>query len=163
MENNSSFDSFELQITPVAQGYLKEIARWAHFLSIIGYIFLAFIVIAAFGMFAIGGTMAANEDMAGMQNMGGFGAMAAMGGTIAGIMYLLIAVLYFFPIYYLGKFASNAKQALANNSTDYLTNAMEYLKSHYKFIGILTLIAMVFWVLAFIIMIVAGVGAAAAM
>jgi uncharacterized protein involved in cysteine biosynthesis len=160
MENNSAFDSFELQITTVAQGFLRETAKWAKFLSILGFIFIGLYVLVAFSMFAMGGAMA-SEDMSGMEGMGGMGSIMAMGGTALGIIYLLVALLYFFPVMYLYKFASNTKEALNSNSTDRLTTALENLKSHYKFMGILMVVALVFVVVAFIIAII-GVGAAAA-
>lgn len=159
MEHNSSFDSFELQITPVAQGFLKEIAKWATFLSIMGFIFIGFLVLGALAMFAMGGAMGASD----MQGMGGMGMMGMLGGATLGIIYLVIALLYFFPVMYLFKFASNAKKALSSNNTDQLTTSIENLKSHYKFMGILTIIGIVFYFIIFIVAIVAGVGAASGM
>ncbi|RZJ73175.1 MAG: hypothetical protein EOO45_10310 [Flavobacterium sp.] len=159
----SSFDSFELQITPMAQGFLKETAKWAMFLSILGFIGLGFCVLFALMMFSMGGAMATDE-MAGMEGMGGgMGAMAAMGGTFIGVVYLLIAVFYFFPVYYLYKFASNTKQAFANNNTEQLTGAFENLKSHYKFIGVLTIIGIALSILMIIFVAVMAGSAAAGM
>jgi hypothetical protein len=66
-------------------------------------------------------------------------AMSSMGssfGIIMAVVYLLLAALYF-PVYYLNKFASNAKIACATNDSDKLTVSFQYLKSHYKFIGIM--------------------------
>lgn len=159
MEHNSSFDSFELQFTPVAQGFFKEIAKWATFLSIMGFIFIGFLVLGALAMFAVGGAMGAGD----MQGMGGMGMMGMLGGATLGVIYLVIAVLYFFPVMYLFKFASNAKKALSSNNTEQLTASIENLKSHYKFIGILTIIGIVFYVVIFIVAIIAGIGAASGM
>jgi hypothetical protein len=157
MEHNSSFDSFELQITPVAQGFLKEIAKWAAFLSIVGFIFIGFLVLGALAMFAMGSAMSSN-----MQGMGGsMGMMGMLGGATLGVLYLIIALLYFFPVMYLFKFSSNAKKALSSNNTEQLTTSIENLKSHYKFMGILTIIGIAFYFIIFIVAIVAGVGAAA--
>lgn len=159
MEHNSSFDSFELQFTPVAQGFLKEIAKWASFLSVMGFIFIGFLVLGALAMFAVGGAMGAGD----MQGMGGMGMMGMLGGATLGVIYLVIAVLYFFPVMYLFKFASNAKKALSGNNTEQLTASIENLKSHYKFIGILTIVGIVFYVVIFIVAIIAGIGAASGM
>lgn len=159
MEHNSSFDSFELQITPVAQGFLKEIAKWATFLSIMGFIFIGFLVLGALAMFAMGSAMGANTGGMG----GSMGMIGMLGGATVGAIYLVIALLYFFPVMYLFKFASNAKKALSSNNTDQLTTSIENLKSHYKFMGILTIIGIVFYFIIFIVAIVAGVGAASGM
>lgn len=147
----SSFDSFELQITSLAKEYLTETAKWAKFLSIVGFVVIGFIVLAGFFMFAAG---SAFESM----GASGFGAGF---GAAAGIFYFLIALLYFFPVLYLYKFANNAKLALRDNNSENLTMAFENLKSHYKFVGILTLIMVCIYGLIFLITIMAGIGAAA--
>jgi len=76
--------------------------------------------------------------------MGKFGSAF---GIIVTVVYLLIAALYFFPIYYLNKFASNLKAALRNNNSQTLANSFEYLKSHYKYIGIMALTILSFYLL----------------
>ena len=150
MEHNSSFDSFELQFTPVAQGFLRETAKWARFLSIVGFIFIGLYVLLALVMFAMGGAMdAASENMDGMGRMG---MMGAVGGAAMGVIYLICALIYFFPILYLYRFASNTLSALDSNNTDQLTNGLENLKSHYKFMGILMCIALIFIALGMLLM-----------
>lgn len=150
MEHNSSFDSFELQFTPVAQGFLRETAKWARFLSIVGFIFIGLYVLLALMMFAMGGAMdAASENMDGM---GGMGMMGAVGGAAMGVIYLICALIYFFPILYLYRFATNTLSALDSNNTDQLTNGLENLKSHYKFMGILMCIALIFIALGMLLM-----------
>ncbi|MET0759365.1 MAG: DUF5362 family protein, partial [Flavobacterium sp.] len=125
------------------------------FLSILGYIGIGFIVVAA--VFA-GTIFAAMGKMGGGMD-GGMGSMGSLGGTFITILYLVIAVLYFFPVYYLNKFASNMKAAFRDNDTESLTNSFEYLKSHYKFIGILTLVIFAVYALIFVVAIVAGIAA----
>ena len=150
MEHNSSFDSFELQFTPVAQGFLRETAKWARFLSIVGFIFIGLYVLLALMMFAMGGAMdAASENMDGMGRMG---MMGAVGGAAMGVIYLICALIYFFPILYLYRFATNTLSALDSNNTDQLTNGLENLKSHYKFMGILMCIALIFIALGMLLM-----------
>ena len=154
-ENKSAFDSFELQFTQQSQGFVRETAKWATFLSIVGFIFIGFMVLGAVGMFAMGSTF---SSMGGASPMG---AMGMLGGATLGVIFLLMAVLYFFPVMYLYKFAANAKEALNSNNTERLTVAFENLKSHYKFVGILTVIGMAFYLLMIIFSVVAGVAAAA--
>lgn len=143
MEQNSPFDSFELQITPLAQGFLKETAKWALFLSILGFIGLGFLILGGLSMIAAGSMI---DSVA-----GGMGAMGMFSGLTLGLVYLVFAILYFFPIYYLYKFASNTKQALQNNNTEKLTSSLESLKSHYKFMGILAILMIVFYILFIVI------------
>ena len=154
----SSFDSFELQLNPAAQSFLRETAKWTTFLSILGFILIAFMVLAGIAMFAAGGMMGASEDMEGMPS--GMGAMALFSGGVLGTIYIVAALLYFFPVYYLYKFSSKLKTAFSNNNNEQLTSAFENLKSHYKFLGILAIITIIMYILGIIIAVVAGVGAA---
>jgi len=153
MEDNylktSTFDSFEMQLSNTAKDFLKETAKWAYFLSIIGFVFLGLFVILAFFMFSAGSALG---------SMSGMGALGAMGGAAIGVVYLLIALLYFFPILYLFKFASKTRKAFAENNTELLTDGIESLKSHYKFVGILMIIVISFYAVVFVI---AGIAAAA--
>ena len=71
-------------------------------------------------------------------------------GLIIGIIYFVLAAIYFFPVYYLNKFAVNAKKAFKDNDSEVLTNSFEYLKSHYKFIGIFTLSIVILYGVIFV-------------
>ncbi len=141
MENQSAFESFEMHLTNEAQGFLRETAKWATFLSILGFIGLGFMLLGGLFMLAAGGATDAMTR----------GAlpfpMSAMG-----VAYLLFALLYFFPVYYLYKFASNTKDAIASQNTQTLTSALQNLKSHYKFIGILTIVLIVTYIIGIIVM-----------
>jgi hypothetical protein len=145
----SMIENFELQLNESAKGFLKEAAKWANFLSILGYIGIGFIVlIALFAsvIFAYLGNLS--------REMGGF---ATMGGTFISVIYLGLAALYFFPIYYLNRFASNLKLALKDNDSEILAKSFEYLKSHYKFIGIIAVIMLSFYVLIIVFMLTAAI------
>lgn len=128
---NTGVVNFELQLNESAKGFLKEAAKWAYFLSILGYIgigFLVLIAIFAGSIFTKMGSMAS-----------GMGGLAGMGWLVSA-MYIIMAVIYFFPIYYLNNFAAKAKLALQTNDSETLATSFEYLKSHYKFFGIISLI-----------------------
>jgi hypothetical protein len=155
----SSFDTFELQLTPVAQGFLRETAKWAKFISIVGYIGIAIYVIMGLGMIIAGNAIPASAA----DSFGGSAAMAAkISPAVTGVIYIVAALLYFFPVMYLNKFAVKAQNALNSNHTDSLTESLENLKSHYKFMGILMIIALIFIALGLLLAII-GIGAMAAM
>ena len=150
MEEHSIIENLEMKLNESAKDFLKETAKWAYFLSILGYVGIGFIVLA--GLFT--GTL---FSAMGKMNP----AMSSMGssfGIIMAVVYVLLAALYFFPVYYLNKFASNAKIACATKDSDKLTVSFQYLKSHYKFIGIMTI---VIFSLYFLIIIIAFIGGAA--
>jgi hypothetical protein len=133
METNSPFEQFEeLRIDRISREFLTETAKWANFLSILGFIGLGLMVIVSLFMFVVG---ASNSFMP----MGS--------GIFVGIFYILIAGFYFVPINYLYKFSSNMKNALRTNNQASLTSSFEYIKSHYKFIGILTIVIMGIYIL----------------
>lgn len=128
---NSGVGNFELQFNESAKGFLKEAAKWAYFLSILGYIGIGFLVLIA--VFA--GSIFAKV---GSVNPG-MGALAGMGWLVSA-MYIIMAAIYFFPIYYINQFASKSKLALQTNDSQTLATSFEYLKSHYKFFGIISMV-----------------------
>jgi hypothetical protein len=71
--------------------------------------------------------------------------------------YIVIAIVYFFPIYYLFKFSEDLKFALEMGHEEQLTSAFRWLKSHYKFIGILLIIFTGLGILTFFASIMAGI------
>jgi len=155
MENRSAFESFELQLTPIGQGFLKETAKWAFIYSIFGFIGLGFLILGALSMFAMGSTIPDDPSFGGA-TMGIF-------GTGMGVAYLISAVLYFFPVYYLYQFSTKAKKALENTNSESLTDSLGNLKSHFKFLSIFMIVVFVFAILAMLIGVVAGIGVASGM
>ncbi len=148
MEQNeiSQFESFGSTLTEQSKEFLREAAKWAYFLGIIGFIFIGFMVI---GSFSIGRVFSTLGSAAG-------GVPGVSGGMIAGI-YIAMALLYFFPVLYLFNFGKNMKQALNENDTEKLENGFKFLKSHYKFVGILTIVLLSFYALAIVGAIIGGV------
>ncbi|SEW07646.1 hypothetical protein SAMN05421841_0917 [Chryseobacterium wanjuense] len=147
METQSPFEQFdELRIDNAGKLFLTEAARWTTFLAILGYIGIGFMVIAALFMMTVGASMSSYKSI-----------MPMGGGLLFSLIYLAFAALYFFPVNYLYKFSSNMKSALRSNNQAELTKAFEYLKSHYKFIGILTIIVFGLYILAIFGAMIAGI------
>ena len=141
MEENQ-FAKSNFVITDESESFLKETAKWAYFLSILGFVFIGIIVLMALFVGSIiskFGAMGGNIPI--MGNMGGFIILP----------YLSIIILYFFPIYYLFLFSSKAKKAFKNNDNEQLNESFQYLKSHYKFMGILALIFLIVYGFIFLI------------
>jgi hypothetical protein len=74
-----------------------------------------------------------------------------------------MAALYFAPIYYLYKYASDMKNALLASNSDLVATALGYLKSHHKYLGIsiIILISLYFLLIIGIIVFFATSGIAA--
>lgn len=149
--DESANDPTDFGITPTAINFLTEIRKWVNFLAILGFIMVG--LMALFSLFAGAIFSAFSTQMGTAFPIGGF----------AGFIYILIALLYFFPILYLYRFGSNLKAALATRNSKSLEKAFSNLKSHYKFIGILAIITLSFYVIAFVIGIIAGLGFGAMM
>lgn len=161
MEHMSTYDSNELRVSMEARDYLMTTSKWASFLAILGFIALGLMVISSLGMFAAGSMMDSAMEEA-MRSSGNINAPSGMfSGAVMGGMYLIIAILYAIPVYYLYKFASSTRAALETNHNETLTVALRNLKSHYKFIGIFTIISIILVILSIIFTISMGVAAMA--
>jgi uncharacterized membrane protein len=139
---------FELQIDHQASAFLRETAKWSKFLAIVGFIFIGLIlIVVAVGGSAMSGAMATTYGSA----------MSGMMGTglIAGIM-----LIYLFPCLYLFRFATKMQVALRSNDQETLNSSFENLKSCFKFMGILMIIILSIYALAFLVVIAAGAGLA---
>lgn len=93
MEEHSVIENFEMKLNESAKDFLKEAAKWAYFLSILGYIGIGFIVFAALFAGTLFSTMGKMNPAMGM--------MGSSFGIVMAVVYLLIAALYFFPVYYI--------------------------------------------------------------
>jgi hypothetical protein len=136
-----------LVFTEEIKDYIMETAKWSKFLSIIGFIFVGFMsIIGILMLFSFGGTLFSNA--VGLNNIPGFPTGMI---SLVGIIYFGIALLYFFPVYYLYMFARKTKNAILCNDNQLLAEGFSKLKSHYKFIGILTLIIVCFYAISILI------------
>lgn len=141
---------FELQLDHPSTAYLGEAAKWAKFLAIMGFIFCALMVIAA---------LFAGSMMSTMMSSAGGGLGSVFGGGFITVLYLLGAALYFFPCLYLFRFALQMQEALRNREQNKLQGSFRSLKSCFRFVGILTIVIIAFYVLMLIGVMVVGVGA----
>ena len=139
MEKNALTELEELTLNSRSKSFLRETAKWTKFLSIMGFIGMGLMII--FSFFA--GTIF--ENLPNAQPM-----PIDMGMTLT-ITYLILAVIYFFPIYYLFQFSNKMKAALLTKNDDTLSDAFEVLKSHYKFVGVFTIIILSLYVLLFVV------------
>lgn len=146
MEEKSAFDTFELNLPPAILGFLKETSTWTYFLSILGFVGIGLMVL--FGIFfslALGLMPGGNpyEDL-------------GIDVSYFGIIYVVLGLVYFFPVLYLFNFSRKMKNALNSNTNDELTAAFSNLKSHYKFLGIFTIAIISLYVLIFVFAMIAG-------
>ncbi|HTQ65726.1 MAG TPA: DUF5362 family protein [Puia sp.] len=146
MEQNSSPSNlFELHIDNQSSGYLAEAARWAKFLAILGFIFCGLIVLVA---------VFAGSYIASSFNRFGTEGLTLVSGAFVSFLYILIALLYFFPCLFLFRFASKMQVALRTNDQELLNTSFRNLRGFYRFLGILTIVVLSIYVLALIFVII---------
>lgn len=136
MENNGS-SLFELQVDQQVTGYLTETAKWGKFLAIIGFIGCGLLLIVGIFAGSVFSSLSAIEGI-------------GMSSVFLTIIYVCIALLYFFPCMYLYNFATKMQRALKANDQLQLSDSFKNLKSCYKFMGILMIVILVIYALAFI-------------
>jgi hypothetical protein len=141
LDNNISNNSGQ-GMNGQIQAYILEIARWGRFIGIVGFIGIGLMVIIA--LFA--GAMMASA----MSTLGQASPFAGAGGIGVTVLYLLVALLYFFPVYYLFKGATGLRNGVRNGDITSLEDGFKNLKSHYKFIGIFLIIVLSIYALIFI-------------
>jgi hypothetical protein len=148
MEQNTQAPLFELQVDHQASAYLGDTARWAKFMAIVGFIMCGLIVLIAIFAGSIFATVfsrfGSESGASGMSGLGSAGAVAIS------IVYILIALLYFFPCLYLYNFASKMQTALRSNDQEQLNQSFKNLKACYRFVGVLMIIYLGFIALAII-------------
>lgn len=133
----------ELSLNKQAKSFLLETAKWSKFLAIMGFIMVGFMVIGGLFFGSIMGAVAnLSGDASSLAELGPFGFL--------GLIYVAMALLYFFPIWYLFKFATQMQMALKTDGEAQLTAAFSNLKSHYKFVGIFTIVILSIYVLMFL-------------
>lgn len=136
-----------LEIDMTNGAYLGETARWAKFLSIVGFVLCGIIIL--FGLFAstFFSTIMADNPAMQMRGM----------GTMLTILYIVLGVIYFFPCLYLFRFADRMKLALRVRDQTMLNDSFRSMKSCFRFMGIVIIVFLAFYAVA----IVAGIVAAA--
>lgn len=140
MMENPIMQLEQLTLNAKSKSFLKEIAKWAFFFAILGYISIGLFVILGIFSGVIFGALPESQTQQ---------IPFDLGFTMT-IVYLVLAAIYFFPVYYLMQFSVRMKKALATKNDDTLANAFEVLKSHYKFIGVFTIIFISLYALVFV-------------
>jgi len=140
MENSRNEGIFNLVVDEEAKAHLLETARWTKFLAIIGYVILGLLIFVGLLM---------GLGLSVMPSM----SAAPLGegtGVVFMLVYLCMAILYFFPTYYLYKYSVLIKPAILHSNQEQFNHALSFQRRMFKFIGILMLIVLAFYALAFI-------------
>jgi GYF domain 2/Family of unknown function (DUF5362) len=122
---------------------LRETRPWVLFLAILGIILTGLMLLGGIGMLV---AMAFASRSVGSPPALASGMMAGMG-----VMYLLIAFLYSYPIIKLFKYAGAIGRLNRSGAVRDLEDALQQQKSFWKFIGIMTAILIVIYLLVIVL------------
>lgn len=132
----------KLEVTDIIKSALLETAKWTKFLAILGFVGIGLMIVAAFFMGVVMSSVNSFNDYGTSTNAFDF-----IGTGVISIIYIVMAVLYFFPVKYLFDFSNKVKTALQIQDQLLFNEAFTKLKSHYKFIGILTIVMIALYIL----------------
>ncbi|WP_153800698.1 DUF5362 family protein [Foetidibacter luteolus] len=152
METNQ-VSLFELHIDQPASAHLYSSAKWGKFLAIVGFVFcgLALLLAAFTGTFL--------NTLASMDGGGRYSNAGVLGATTLTVIYVVCAILYFFPCLFLYNYSSSMLKALESQDQEKLVRSFSQLKSCFKFLGVLTIIGLALYALILILIVVgAAVG-----
>ena len=120
------------------EAYLKETAQWGKFLAIMGYVLMGILVLVALAMMV---------GMSALSKSTGHNIFSVW----IGMIYILLAGVYYVPITYLYRFSVQVKQAAENNNEEEYTAAFQNLKSLFKFMGIITIVMLAIYAVALVV------------
>jgi len=137
MEEPKDLLTDELEITGELRNHLSGTAKWAKFLSVIGLVFCAGMLVFAF--------YAAFYVSPLMRTRYGF----SLGPAISAI-YIFLAAVLFFPCVLLYKFSVKLLDAIKENARENIESAFLNLRSMFKFIAIVVIIVLTLWFMSLI-------------
>jgi hypothetical protein len=139
--------------------YLKQASPWLRFIGILGFIMCGFMVMGALPFFVRAPFV---NTWGELSEIPGFEAVASNMGVVGvgfGIYLLGLAVLSFFPCYFIYNFGAKIRTYLRTGAEQDLEGALKNNKSLWKVSGILTIVILAFIPVVFIITMVAVVAA----
>lgn len=149
-------DEPQMILSQEAQYYLQQAGKWASFLGIVGFVICGLIFIMALFVGSIFAFLAKMSPTPSNISL-------ASAGPILSFVYIVFDAIYFMLVLYLYQFAVRIKRGIGFIDSAMVTSAFHKLKSFFKAWGIITIVMLSFYVLFFLIALVAGLGAASMM
>ncbi len=108
-------------------------AKWSNFIAIVGIVMVVFFALIGIAIMLISPVASDYQD---------FQSYPQLSFTFIGILYIVMAVVYFFPCYYLFLFSKKIRLGINFDSQDKLNEGLNYLKKLAKFVGILIIVSL---------------------
>ena len=138
MEQEEQQTEFQITLNRNSLLDLNITRKWTFFLSIMGFIFIGIMVLLAVVMM-VTGTMIDAQAVHMPFSM-----------TWFSLIYLIFAVIMFFPAWYLLKFSSTMKNALYSKNTNDIEVAFHYLMAHFRYMGIYVIVILALYAVGII-------------
>ena len=135
---------FGFGIDQSSRSHLWEAAKWAKFLAIVGFIVCGLLVIGAIYVGSIFSSVNSYEG-----EYGGASVFAGLGLFVT-ILYIGFALIGFFAFLFLLRFANQMKNALNTDDQVALNSSFQNLKIMFRYVGIVTIIIISFYILFFL-------------
>ncbi|MFM9945868.1 MAG: hypothetical protein ACKVQB_11630 [Bacteroidia bacterium] len=140
MENseNEILDEASFARNPQINDFLLETAKWGKFLAIIGFVGMGIMILVSITM------------------MLGFFNLSQMSDSkfpmsIFGLVYIIMAAAYYFPVNYLYQFSVKMKKGVLSHDQAIITSGFSNLKSLFKFMGIFTIVVLSLYLIIIVI------------
>lgn len=143
MNQQTNAPLFDLQVNFDAKSQLADTAKWARFLAICGIVGIILVVV---GGSIVALSMAKTDpELRQITREANISAEGMGAGII--VVYVAMGLLYFFPCLFLLQFGNKMKIALANGDDLLLSESFRNLKKTFRYLGIVTIIFIVFFVI----------------
>lgn len=136
MEN--SIETRKIEIEQKTLNNLNTIRKWTMFIAIIGFILLGLLLIIGL----IAGTFLSAFKL-GETDLG-------IPESLGLVVVFVMAVIYFFPVYFLFRFSKHTANAVQTLNKEELHKAFKSLKSYVVYLGVLIILGLSFYVVALI-------------
>ena len=144
-ENQPEVKPASLELTEEINHNLHSAGKWSQFLAILGFIATGFMVLGGITVSIISAFIPSQTNVFPFPMF------------LVGFIYLIFAGVYFLPVFYLYRFSSSIKQAVALKKQDQLSNAFNNLRAHYKTFGIIMIVIMCLYPIMIVGMVLFGI------
>jgi len=133
-----------MEIDGSIMSVLNETRKWTKFLAILGFIGLGILLLMGLFMGTVGILLLMGLFMGTVFSsiIESMPQTTPFPTTMLSFIYIIMAIVFFFPVLYLFNFSDKMKIALYTSNQEALYEAFNNLKRHFKFIGIIIIVVL---------------------
>jgi len=126
----------KIEIGPETLNHLNSTWKWTMFLSILGFIFLGLLIIAGVVTSTFLTAFKTQEANLGIPE------------SLMIIILIVIAAIYFFPVFFLFRFSRNTRDAIQNLDKKKLEKGFRNLRTYFTYVGIMVIVVLTIYFVA---------------